>query len=162
MKTWTKVALALAAWEGAWWLRRDHRRVKLYGEARALATRLGLPLVVVGAPDRGSTASPGAGDLVIDIGPSSVPNFLQADITKRLPLPDNSVVVYVSCVLEYVSDYAAAVQELKRISGGRLFVVGVEPWTLAAYLYPGRKRLVDEVRPLLGLVGLARTVWKSR
>jgi hypothetical protein len=43
-------------------------------------------------------------------------------------------------VLEYVDDYDAALAELQRISGGHLYIVRVEPWTLAAYFYPGAKR----------------------
>jgi ubiquinone/menaquinone biosynthesis C-methylase UbiE len=67
-----------------------------------------------------------------------------ADITKQLPFHDNSVVVFVSCVLEYVDDVDAAIKELMRISGGHLYVVRVEPWTATAYLYPGAKRTLPE------------------
>lgn len=145
--SWKTALAAALAWEGGWWLRRNLERKRLYDAALATARAKGLPLVVIGAPDRGATEGPGCGDMVIDIGPSKCPNFLQADICKRLPLDDNCCVVFVSCVLEYVDDYAAALTELTRISGGRLFISRVEPWTATAYLYPGAKRTI----PSLGL-----------
>lgn len=117
-------------------------RVSMYAEAQAQATALGRPLVVVGAPDAGITAGYGCGDVTIDISPSSCPNSLQADVTQPLPFADDSVVVVVMCVLEYVSDADAAFAELNRISGGQLYVVRVEPWTLASVLYPGAKRTI--------------------
>lgn len=133
--------LTLAAWELAWWKRRKNERVRVYNQALQQALALGRPLVVIGAPDGGVTAGYGCGDLTIDLqGSASCPRVLPADITKTLPLPSDSVVVFVSCVLEYVNDAQAAMNELMRISGGHLFIVRVEPWTLTAYLYPGAKR----------------------
>lgn len=144
-----RVALMVASWEAFWWTRRLNRRWAVFAEARAAATALGRPLLVVGAPDRGPTSSP-VGDINVDIGPSSAPNFVQADICKPLPFAANSVVVYVSCVLEYVADGNAALAELLRISGGQLYIVRVEPWTLTAYLYPGANRtLAVEVSPAM-------------
>jgi len=66
-----------------------------------------------------------------------------ADITKG-PIPDvadNSAVVFVSCVLEYVTDIKAALREISRIAGSadNVFVVTVQPWTLTARLYPGAR-----------------------
>lgn len=136
---WPLVAL-VTLWEGYWWTRRANRRAVMYRAAQAQAQRDGVPLVVVGAPDHGATPGPGCGDLAVDVLPSGCPRSLIADITKPLPLPDNSAVVFVSCVLEYVDDLDAAMRELWRVSGGRLYITRVEPWTLAAHLYPGAKR----------------------
>jgi hypothetical protein len=65
------------------------------------------------------------------------------DITKGpvAGLANDSAVVFVSCVLEYVSDPEAALYELRRIAGSpeNLFLVFVEPWTLTAALYPGAR-----------------------
>lgn len=134
------VLAAVAAWEGLWWLGRRDSRTRVYGQARARAEQLGRPLVVVGAPDGGVTAGYGCGDTTVDLAGSACPNSLAADIARPLPFADDSVVVFVSCVLEYVDDYEGSLRELRRISGGELFVVRVEPWTLTAYLYPGAKR----------------------
>ncbi len=66
-----------------------------------------------------------------------------ADITKGPieGIADDSAVVFASCVLEYVTDAAAALRELARIAGSpeNLFLVLVEPWTLTATLYPGAR-----------------------
>lgn len=119
-------------------------RKRMYTLASEASDRLARPLVVVGAPDGGVTSGYGCGDVTIDIGGSSCPTSMVADITKQLPFHDNSVVVFVSCVLEYVDDVDAAIKELMRISGGHLYVVRVEPWTATAYLYPGAKRTLPE------------------
>ena len=96
--------------------------------------------MVIGAPDGGVTAGYSCGDVTLDLAPSSCPNSMVVDVTKRVPLPDNCCVVFCSCVLEYVQDASAAIAEIQRISGGHAFFVGVEPFTLTAYLYPGAKR----------------------
>ena len=71
-------------------------------------------------------------------------------------LANDSAVVFVSCVLEYVSDPEAALQELKRIAGSsaNLFVVFVEPWTLTAALYPGARWAGGPGEPLAGKVDM--------
>lgn len=135
-----KGALAMAAWEAAWWVRRRNKRTTIYAQAVAFAQSIDRPLVVIGAPDSGPTCGYGCGDIVVDLAESSCPNSIVADVTKRIPIADDSCVVFVSCVLEYVNDADAAVQEIERISGGYVFWVGVEPWTLTAYLYPGAQR----------------------
>lgn len=140
-KTW---AVGIAAWEGGWWLHRCWQRSKLFKAAQEDAKASGRKLVVVGAPDMGATAGPGCGDVTIDIGESKCPGFLKADITERLPFDDDSVTVFVSCVLEYVGNYEAALKELQRIAGDHLYVTRVEPWTLTAYLYPGARRTLSE------------------
>ncbi len=139
----------VGAWEAGWWLRRLHQRKVVFDQARARAAKLGRPLVVVGAPDRGPTPGPGCGDITVDLDGSACPVSIAADITKPLPLGDDSAVVFVSYVLEYVDDYAAGYRELLRVAGSpeNLFIVRVEPWTLTAYLYPGAKRTVPPSLP---------------
>lgn len=140
VKTVAIVAGAGVLWDFGWWLRRRARRGEMYALARAEAYRLGRPLVVIGAPDGGVTKGYGCGDVTVDLIKSSCPVALVADVTKPLPFADNSVVVAVFCVLEYVNDANAALAEIQRISGGYAYFVGVEPWTATAYLYPGAKR----------------------
>lgn len=136
------LALLLAAWEAAWWQKRCVDRSDTYRRALACSRQTGKPLLVVGAPDRGATSSP-SGDIVLDIGPSRAPVTIQADVCRRIPLPDDSVVAYVSCVLEYVEDLPTALRELRRVARDRIFIVRVQPWTLAAYLYPGARRTIN-------------------
>jgi len=134
-------ALRILSWEMAWWSRRRLRRAQVYAKALETAHELGRPLVVIGAPDGGATSGYGCGDITIDLnGSKTCHNVLQVDITKGIPLEDESAVIFCSCVLEYVSDCDAALREIQRVSGGHAFFVGVEPWTLTAFLYPGAKR----------------------
>lgn len=136
---------ACLAWELAWWARRRAERRRVYSAALQEARRLGRPLVVIGAPDGGVTAGYGCGDVTVDLAPSACPNSIQANISERLPFEDDSTVVFVSCVLEYVQEVDAAIRELQRISGGHLHIVRVEPWTLTAHLYPGARRTIHQI-----------------
>ena len=137
----------LAVWEAAWWARRRARRASVYEAALEHAQAIGRPLMVIGAPDGGVTSGYGCGDIACDLAPSSCPVSIEADITDRIPVPDHSVVVFCSCVLEYVNDLQGALSEIQRVSGGHAFFVGVEPWTLTAFCYPGARRsLPTELR----------------
>lgn len=53
-------------------------------------------------------------------------------------IADDSAVVYVACVLEYVADVRAAMDEILRMAGDveNVYVVVVQPWTLTATLHP--------------------------
>lgn len=135
---------ALGAWEMFWWADRVRDRHQLYDRAKAHARALGLPLIVVGAPDQGPTPGPGCGDLTLDILPTACPCSMQVDITRPIPIPSDSSVVFVSCVLEYVQDFQAAWRELQRIAPNRVYVCRVQPWTLTGQLYPGAKRCLDK------------------
>ena len=142
MAWWLVPFAAAAVWEACWWRRRVLRRRELYRRAKQHARAVRKPLLIVGAPDLGPTKGPiEPGDLVLDIAKSAAPNAIQADVT-RIPLPDDSVVVFVSCVLEYVPDLEAAMRELRRVAGGRIYVCHVEPWTLTGAFYPGRRRVL--------------------
>lgn len=148
MHLFVKLGLLAGAWEAAWWARRRKKRADTFTEARARATATGRPLLVVGAPDGGVTAGYGCGDVTVDLAAaSSCFPYLSADVSRRLPFEDNSCVVFVSCVLEYVTDYEAAYSELRRIAGKNIFITRVEPWTATAYLYPGAKRTLPASLP---------------
>jgi hypothetical protein len=56
-------------------------------------------------------------------------------------IANDSAVVFVSCVLEYVSDPQAAWREVLRMAGSpeNVFLVRVQPWTATAALYPGAR-----------------------
>ena len=137
------VVTAGAAWEGFWYVRRYLRRKQLFDLATAWAKYLNRPLVVIGAPDGGVTSGYGCGDITVDLNGSACPDVQTWDITKPTPLATDSVVVFCSCVLEYVTDPNAALAEIRRVSGGYAFFVTVEPWTLAAYFYPGARQTLS-------------------
>lgn len=140
-RTVLHLGAAVAVWEAAWWARRMQRRGTVYAQALAHAAEMKRPLVVIGAPDGGATSGYSCGDLVVDIASSNCPNSIIADITDDIPIKCDSCVVFVSCVLEYVDgDLDRALANIQRISGGHTFFVGVEPWTITAYAYPGARR----------------------
>ena len=134
--------------EGGSALHRFRRRRQAFEAAARRAAETGRPLIVVGDPDAGAHTrlmrAYECGDLCIDLqGCPRCQVMKAADLTKG-PIEgvaDDSAVVFVSCVLEYVTDLEAALRELVRIAGSRenLFLVLVEPWTLTATLYPGAR-----------------------
>ncbi len=163
-------------------LRRFEARRRGFEAAARRAAAVGRPLVVVGDPDAGAhtrlVRAYGCGNLCIDLEGCPRCHVMQAaDLTAGpVPgVPDDSAVVFVSCVLEYVSDPKSAVHELQRMAGSpaNLFLVFVEPWSLTASLYPGARwaggfrdgeismapistaRKLATAGSLLGLMGLA-------
>ena len=134
--------------EGAAALSRFRERAASFEEAAERAAKLGRRLVVVGDPDAGFHTrfmrAYGCGDVCVDAnGCPKCPLTVIADITNgpTSGIEDDSGVVFVSCVLEYVEDLEGALRELSRIAGSpeNLFIVNVQPWTATAWLYPGAR-----------------------
>ena len=188
IQTLARVALGVVLFaEGGMALRRFEHRRRAFAAAARRAAELGRPLVVVGDPDAGAhtrlTRAYDCGDLCIDLHGCPRCRIMQAADLTAGPVPgigDDSAVVFVSCVLEYVSDPEAALRELGRIAGSpdNLFLVLVEPWSLTAALYPGARwaGCVNEhqtsmkpitnprkIATLAGLAGLlALALWPHR
>ncbi|SFF11197.1 hypothetical protein SAMN02745121_06999 [Nannocystis exedens] len=144
-----RVVLGYVGWvEGTAALIRFRERSAAFQAAAERAAALGRRLVVIGDPDAGMHTrlmrAYGCGDLCIDMnGCPKCPITVVADITKGqiADVADDSAVVFVSCVLEYVPDLSAALREISRMAGSpdNVFVVTVQPWTLTARLYPGAR-----------------------
>ncbi len=129
-------------------LRRFETRRQVYDAAARRAVELGRPLVVVGDPDAGAhtrlARAYGCGDLCVDLHGCPQCRVMQAADLTQGPVPgvaDDSAVVYVSCVLEYVADPTAALRELYRMAGSseNLFLVFVDRGSFTAALYPGAR-----------------------
>jgi hypothetical protein len=145
-KNVARFALGYAALvEGGAALIRFRERSVAFTSAMERAIALDRRLVVIGDPDAGFHTrfmrAYGCGDVCVDLnGCPSCPMTVVADITKgAVPgVADDSAVVFVSCVLEYVVDLEAALQEISRMAGSadNAFIVTVQPWTLTARLYP--------------------------
>ena len=149
VQTLARLALggALLA-EGGMALQRFERRRRAFAAAAQRAAELGRPLVVVGDPDAGThtrlVRAYDCGDLCIDLHGCPMCRVMQAADLTAGPVPgiaDDSAVVFVSCVLEYVSDPEAALHELQRMAGSaeNLFIVFVDSWSFTAALYPGAR-----------------------
>ncbi|MGB1016774.1 MAG: hypothetical protein ACPG4T_21725, partial [Nannocystaceae bacterium] len=140
--------------ESAMALGRFQRRKQVFDQAMKRSVKTERPLVVVGDPNAGLhtrlVAAYGCGDVCVDLtGCPACPVAKSADITSGIKgLEDDSSVVFCCCVLEYVSDVAAAMQELKRIAGAddNLFLVFVDRLSLTGYLYPGGQRVALDER----------------
>jgi len=181
--TFARITLGISLLaEGGMALRRFEARRRGFEAAARRAAALGRPLVVVGDPDAGAhtrmVRAYDCGDLCLDLRGCPRCQVMQAADLTAGPVPgvaDDSVVVFVSCVLEYVTDPVVAAAELQRMAGSpeNLFLVFVEPWSLTATLYPGarwaggihdgeismapvtRTKKLVTAGALLGLMGLA-------
>ncbi len=145
--------LTTLAYEGAVAMGRFRRRQKQFEAATKRSMETGRQLVVVGDPNAGLhtrlVQAYDCGAVCVDLnGCPACPVSIAADITKGVEaIEDDSSVVYVSCVLEYVEAIEPAIKELKRIAGSEenLFLVFVDPMSLTAFLYPwGKRRAADE------------------
>lgn len=143
----TTMFAGLTVYEGTKAQQLWKERGRIFNAAQDRAIALGRPLLVVGDPDAGLATrlkrAYGCGTLCVDLsGCPGCPVSEHLDVTKGIPnIPDNSAVVFVSCVLEYTDDPEAAVRDLERIAGGRenLFIVTVDPNTVTSYFYPNAK-----------------------
>lgn len=133
--------------EGCAAMIRFRERSLAFRTAAERAEALGRRLVVIGDPDAGFHTrlmrAYGCGDVCVDMnGCPRCPVTVVADISKKIPgVDDDSAVVFIACVLEYVADLNAALAEVLRIAGSHdnIFLVFVQPWTLTARLYPGAR-----------------------
>lgn len=128
---------------------RQRLRSEVYKLAEARAAETGKPLLVVGDPYNGigsgfHGAAYGCGDVCIDLtGCPRCPHARKDELPHGLEdLADDSHVVFISYVLEYVDDYAGCLRELKRVGGNNVFLLRVQPWCLTSLLYPGAKRVI--------------------
>ena len=126
----------------------DRRATFAAAQQRARFT--GRRLVVVGDLHAGMQTrvlpAYGCGDVCVDLDACpQCPTSESVNLdTGRASVTDNSAVVFVSCVLEYVSDPQTAMREIDRMAGSpeNVFLVTVQPWTLVAALYPGARHTI--------------------
>jgi len=131
-----KLLLTIAAWEVFWFAMGHVDRRKLYRKARAAADASGRPLLVVGTPD----GMYPCGDVTVDIRDSGeCPDFRRVVLgDEPLPFPDGYFgAVFVSHVVEHTCRPDAAMAELQRVSGGRVFNSYARPWRLATWYLSG-------------------------
>lgn len=130
----------------ATWTRWEQRR-RLFQAADARARELGRPLLVVLPRNEGwfnrSMRLYEYGARYTDIFRGRKSPVIYADtLAGGIPSHGNdSAVLYVACVLEYVTDLRRAMDEIWRIAGDRenIFIVTVQPWTLTAALHPSAR-----------------------
>lgn len=128
-------------------MRQIHRK-RMFTKAQARAKELNKPLMVIGDPNNGDSskllgARYGCGDVCVDLtGCPQCPNTIKAKLPNGLEgTEDNSHVVFLSYVLEYVDDYKNAIEEIKRVGGENVYALTLSPYQLTAYLYKGSKNV---------------------
>ena len=125
---------------------RQKQRNNIYKMAEARSKEINKPLVVIGDPHNGYGSKfynkfmvgYGCGDVTIDLtGCPQCPNGVKMDIYEYLKTQDdNSQVIFISCVLEYIDNIEDVVKELYRVAGkDNLFIVTVKKLSLAAHIY---------------------------
>jgi hypothetical protein len=115
---------------------RNYRRYNYYNQALTKSKELNKKLLVVGCPLSGGVSGKisllfnlyKCGDILVDIkAESSCPNFISSDLKTFLSSQqDDSFVIFVSVVLEYVDDVNLIIKELERVSGNHLYVVPID------------------------------------
>jgi len=117
----------------------------VYRAAEYYASKVGKPMLVVGAPK----GAHGCGDMNIDIVDSNeCPSFIQADVEDLYMFHDTQ---FGSCfcghVLEHVNDIEKAFNEMNRVSD-KVFIAH-PPWhSLTAYLDPTHKWIIYSAPPI--------------
>jgi len=110
----------------------------VFNVARKEADRLGLPLINYGC--KGMNPFVSKSDLNLDIVHRDVPNFELIEPDGRIPLPDNSGVVFASHVLEHVNDPEKVLNEMIRV--GPTYVVGPKFLNLLNWVNPRHKWII--------------------
>lgn len=136
----------LLIWEVVMALKRKFTRRQTFKAARDRAAATKKKLLVIGDPDNGFFNSITGkdyeyGDVCIDLtGCPNAPKdaVVYKDVVQALPEVNlDEYVIFESCVFEYIDDMEKVKKTLQRVAPENLFCVQVEPYSLAAYIYPG-------------------------
>ena len=129
----------------ATWTRWEQRR-RLFQAADARARQLGRPLLVVLPRKEGwfnrSMRLYEYGARYPDIfSRRNSPVIFADSLARGVAVQGDSAVLYVACVLEYVTDLRRSMDEILRIAGEpeNIYIVTVQPWTLTAALHPAAR-----------------------
>jgi len=129
----------------ATWTRWEQRR-RLFVAADERARQQGRPLIVVLPRKEGwwsrSMRLYEYGARYADIFRDHKAPVIYADtLADGIPAGSDSAILYVACVLEYVTDLRRSMDEIMRIAGAaeNIYIVTVQPWTLTAALHPSAR-----------------------
>ncbi len=155
--------ISTAIVEGAGYAGRLATRRGYHRRARELADQMGRPLVVVGARSGGGGGIRTTGNLsqyecgdaagggCVDLGGCTDCGSGSRDVcvAGAIPLEDDSAVVFVSHVLEYVDDPDRAWAEIVRVAGSpeRVYVSRNQPWATWTRVATGAKWMIDDAPP---------------
>jgi hypothetical protein len=126
---------------------RQNERYEIFKMAQVRAQETNRKLLVVGDPYYGYGSkfysifmkNYECGDVTVDLtGAPKCSNGVKADILSFLKnQPSDSLVIFISCVLEYVDNIEEVISEINRVAGNRdnIFVVTVCKYSLSAFIY---------------------------
>jgi hypothetical protein len=110
-------------------MRRKKKAENLFQQATARSQQTGKPLIVIGDPDaslknRVLGRDYECGNACIDLrGCEKCPVSVTSDAYEYLSQQeDNSAVIFVSCVIEYVPDPQQLEREIQRVSNGDSYI----------------------------------------
>lgn len=147
LKILTYIIIILFVYEVIQGAYRQFLRRTFYTKAQQKAVQINKPLVVIGDPYNGIGSKLynsviqgyGCGDETVDLtGAPKCPNGIKRDILSYLRRqPDNSKVLFISCVLEYVDDIEDIIKEIYRVAGSidNIFIVSINAYSITAYFY---------------------------
>ena len=122
---------------------RSFKRKRNFRLALANKHKTGKRLLVIGDPNNGGWSSVigkeyGCGDICTDlVGCKKCPNQIQGNLLDVLKsFPNNSVVIFESCVLEYVPELQKVQQEMKRISHNDIYSTRIGPTLMYLWYFP--------------------------
>ncbi len=134
--------------------RREMRR-SIYEQAYKRSQELGVPLIVLGDPDGGLMnhmlgrqwqcgTSPKDVICIDPLGCGLCPSQVQGWPEDVLPqIKDHSAVIYDPGAFAFANDGVKLAQEMHRVAiDGEVYTADVEPWSLAAFFEPKRKRRI--------------------
>lgn len=128
-------------------LLRQKERKEIFIQAKTRSKNINKPLVVIGDPYYGyGTRFYGlfmdgyeCGDETVDItgAPKCSKNYKMDILDYLKKQKNNSKVLFISCVLEYIDNIDEVISEIYRVAGSsnNIFIVAVSKYTLSAYLY---------------------------
>jgi len=122
---------------------RSFRRKRNFRLALSQKHKTGKRLLVIGDPNNGGWSSVigkeyDCGDVCTDlVGCKKCPNQIQGNLIDVLKsFPNNSVVIFESCVLEYVPELQKVQQEMKRISNNDIYSTRIGPTLMYLWYFP--------------------------
>ena len=128
-------------------LLRQKERYNIYKMSKDASIKKNKKLLVVGDPYSGHGSifyssfmkNYKCGDITIDLtGAPQCHNSYKIDILSYLKQqPSNSLIIFISCVLEYVDDINEVIKEINRVAGDtcNIFIVTVSKYSLSAFIY---------------------------
>jgi SAM-dependent methyltransferase len=153
--------ISTAIVEGAAYVGRLATRRGMHQRARDLADVLDRPLIVVGARSGGGGGLRTTGNLsqyscgdvcgCVDLAGCTDCKSVGRDVCVygSIPVEDDSSVVFVSHVLEYVDDPDRAWAEITRVAGSpeRVYVSRNQPWATWTRVATGARWMIDNAPP---------------